>query len=151
MGEITRTFFLIAGCVFVMVPALWEFRGLAQILSLAGYNIFLLVFWNDAKKRREFTWVMLALMVFSAFLGLSVWHRIFRVGFWIGTLTSEVKVGIRKRFWWLEMVAFFVWGLSLVCVVSSWHWWVGLFDALGWLVLAGILVLCGRVLRKEAV
>ncbi len=151
MGEITRMFFLVAGCVFVMVPALWEFRGFAQILSLVGYNIFGLVFWNDGERRREFTWVMFALMFFSALVGLAFWHRVFRVGFWVGVLASEVDTQVRKRFWWLEMVAFFVWGLSLVFVASSWHWWIGIVDALGWLVLGGIFFLYERVSRREAV
>lgn len=140
MGKSIKTLFVI-GCLFVMVPAFFEQVGIWLVLSLLGYGFFALLFWNDSEQRREITLVFYALMVFSAMMGLGVWHRVFRVGFWVAMVFSEGLRHRQEKFSYLQMVAFFLWGVSLVFSLSSWQWWVGLVDVFGWLSMAGMLVL----------
>lgn len=141
MGRIVKMSLLFSACVLALIPSLFGTGQLWLGLSVLVYAFFGLVFWFDEINRRELTWVMLALAAFSAIVGLGFWHRLFRVGFWIALFFSETKAGGRKRFWWLEWVAFLVWGMSLMFTFSSWNWWVGAIDAMGWLLLGSIFLL----------
>ncbi|MCX7881674.1 MAG: hypothetical protein N2314_00425 [Brevinematales bacterium] len=148
MGKITIPLFVM-GCVFSMIPVFFAPTWLWGSLTVLGYGVFGLLFWNDRSHQREVTWVMYALMVFSAVMGLDFWHRVFRVGFWMALLFSEVSAETRERGVFLGIGAFFVWGVSLVFSVSSWQWWVGGVDALGWLCMAGFFLLEERLAVRE--
>ncbi|MFN4217613.1 MAG: hypothetical protein ACK4HQ_09465 [Brevinematales bacterium] len=140
MGKPIKTLFVM-GCLFVMIPAFFDQKGIWLVLSLLGYVFFALLFWNDSHQKRDITLVFYALTVFSAMIGLDFWHRVFRVGFWVAMVFSEGPGYGRTKFWYLQMMAFFLWGVSLAFSLSSWQWWVGLVDVFGWLSMAGILFL----------
>jgi|GEM_PF-2160130 len=134
---------LAVGCLLAAFPVLFEMTVLARVLLVMVYGFLGVVLWLDCETRRETTWVTLALLLFSVMVGLQMWHRVFRVAFWLSFLYTEVGESSRKAWWWVEALVWFVAGVSLVCVVSSWQWWVALVDMVGWLLL-GFMVVQGE-------